>query len=96
MNFNNEEMFQQFLPQLMPLIRATFDAGVEQGFHLGRQVGWVEGVNAMMPAVSDGLRYGSPECGRAMQGYKNLGLGNDVSKDAGDDDDPAAEPVGVD
>lgn len=51
-----------------------YQVGFQQGMQAGRQLGFVEGVNALTPAVSDGLRHGSPVCGSMMQGLKNLGL----------------------
>lgn len=89
MSSSRDEMFQQFLPQLIPALKASFEAGFENGFQAGRMIGFVEGVDAMKPAVSDGLRYGAPECGRAMQFMKNFGLDTGENKEANDDDDGA-------
>ena len=48
------------------------EAGRVQGFETGRAFGFVEAANALVPAVSDGLRHGSPECGRALQALRAM------------------------
>ena len=62
--------FDEFLQTV--LIQAR-QMGFNDGFQAGRIVGYIDGVNAMVPAVSDGLRHGSSECGKAMQGLKSMG-----------------------
>jgi hypothetical protein len=46
--------------------------GFYEGHQAGRMIGYVEGVNSLKPAISDGLRHGSPVCGSAMQNLKEL------------------------
>jgi flagellar biosynthesis/type III secretory pathway protein FliH len=66
---------------LAKLIAATTEAALTQayqlgfsdGFQAGNLTGYVTGVNAMVPAVSDGLRHGSSECGKALQSLKTMG-----------------------
>lgn len=68
------------LPSLEEIILAAtqtaatqaYQLGFYEGFQAGQLVGYVEGVNALTPAISDGLRHGSPACGKAMQGLKNM------------------------
>ncbi|MYN39174.1 hypothetical protein GTP55_07300 [Duganella sp. FT109W] len=83
MTTQRDEMFQAILPSL----KVAFDAGFAQGFEAGRAIGLVEGINAMTPAVSDGLRHGSGACGRAMQSLKNLGLDTGENTNEADDED---------
>ena len=82
----NDDAFEKALPFMTPALKVAFQAGREVGFaegrkvgraeglEVGQQLGYVAGVNAMTPAVADGLRHGSSECGKAMQGLKNMGL----------------------
>ncbi|SOE45663.1 hypothetical protein SAMN05414139_00017 [Burkholderia sp. D7] len=77
--FDYEKYFQNLVTDiLIPGCKEAFDHGVrqgfEQGFATGRQLGFVEGVNYCKPAMADGLRAGSSECGRTMQTLKNLGV----------------------
>lgn len=68
------------LPNSLPSLEAiistattqAYQLGFYEGFQAGQLVGYVEGVNALTPAISDGLRHGSPACGKAMQGLKNM------------------------
>lgn len=71
---DKDQQFAAFMQVAAPLLREAFNSGYATGFRDGQILGYVEGVNALTPAVSDGLRHGSPECGKAMQGLKNLGL----------------------
>ncbi|AJY53208.1 hypothetical protein [Halomonas sp. KO116] len=48
--------------------------GVTQGVEAGIGIGFVMGVQRVQAALSDGLRHGSPECGRALEGMKRLGI----------------------
>ena len=51
----------------------TSAAAIKQdGYAAGEVLGFTQGLNTLTPAISDGLRYGSPECGRAMQALKAL------------------------
>ncbi len=52
---------------------AAYDQGFQNGFNAGTTVGFVQAVNALKPALSDGLRNGSSECGKAMQNLQNMG-----------------------
>jgi len=61
--------FDEFLQIVLTQARQM---GFNDGFQAGRLVGYVEGVNALVPAISDGLRHGSSECGKAMQGLKSM------------------------
>lgn len=45
-----------------------------QGYNDGSAQGYVTAVNSLKPALSDGLRSGSSECGKAMQALNKLGL----------------------
>ena len=45
-----------------------------QGYNDGSAQGYVTAVNSLKPALSDGLRSGSSECGKAMQALHKLGL----------------------
>lgn len=51
-----------------------FKAGAKEGYGVGYDDGFVDGVdserNAFKPAVSDGLRHSSSECGRTMNRFK--------------------------
>ncbi len=47
-------------------------SGFLKGLAAGRAIGFVEGVNSLKPALSDGLRSGSSECGKAMNSLKSL------------------------
>jgi hypothetical protein len=95
MTNNVDQAFEQVLPHILPVLKASFEAGFAQGveagraqgIEFGRLIGFIEGVNAMTPAVSDGLRHGSSECGRAMQGLKNLGMDTNVGKVDGEYDE---------
>jgi hypothetical protein len=84
----NDDAFEKALPQLLPMIKVAFDAGRELGFaeglEAGKAIGFVAGVNALTPAVSDGLRSGSSACGKVMQSLKNLGLNIDNEQDSDD------------
>jgi len=81
----NDDAFEKALPFMTPALKVAFQAGREVGFaeglEVGQQIGYVAGVNALTPAVSDGLRHGSSECGRVMQGLKNLGLNTRPDQD---------------
>jgi hypothetical protein len=83
-NFDKHVLFREFMAQFEPMIQTAFDQGLEsgfqRGFQAGRTLGFIEGVNALTPAVSDGLRHGSLECGKALHGLKNLGLHSDAEE----------------
>lgn len=59
----------------MQLMRAVaYQTGYKEGYQKGFQDGTVGGslvtLNELKPALSDGLRHGSPECGRAMSALR--------------------------
>ncbi|MBX8574602.1 hypothetical protein [Pseudomonas cichorii] len=65
-----------------PAAKAAFQAGYEQGFQngeasgflkglaLGNQIGYANAVDDFKPALSDGLRHRSSECGSAMRSLR--------------------------
>lgn len=59
----------------------AYEQGVEHGFvagyAAGQQVGFVAGVISVQDALSSGLRHGSPECGKALESLKRLGIGKE-------------------
>ncbi|EGX6986497.1 MULTISPECIES: hypothetical protein [Enterobacterales] len=61
---------QQF-EQLLGQAKTVF---YTQGYNDGSAHGYVTAIDALKPAISDGLRHGSPECGKAMQSFRSLGL----------------------
>ncbi|MGY5718694.1 hypothetical protein ACXHQ0_15730 [Vibrio antiquarius] len=65
----------------MQAAEAAFESGYNSGFfngyQVGETVGYVRGIDSLKAAVSDGLRHGSPECAKAMQSLKSLGLADD-------------------
>jgi flagellar biosynthesis/type III secretory pathway protein FliH len=81
-----EPNFDSFLRDNRSVLETTYKAGVaagdkqghergfKEGFTAGRFLGTIEGMNALTPAVSDGLRHGSPVCGSAMRSMRKLGL----------------------
>jgi len=48
------------------------ETGYSDGIVDGSRTGFVTGMNTLTPAVSDGLRHGSSECGKALQGLKSM------------------------
>ncbi|MBC5853229.1 hypothetical protein [Vibrio metschnikovii] len=61
-----------------PVVEMTFSeihqrTAYRNGFSIGNQqgisTGYQTAIDNMKPAISDGLRHGSPECGRVMQGF---------------------------
>ncbi|MGC1068707.1 hypothetical protein WKH16_22470 [Pantoea agglomerans] len=61
---------QQF-EQLLNQAKTVF---YTQGYNDGSAHGYVTAVDALKPAISDGLRNGSSECGKVMQSLRSLGL----------------------
>lgn len=51
----------------------AYDKGLSDGVNLGSIMGYVQAINDLKPALSDGLRHGSPECGKAMRTLRKLG-----------------------
>lgn len=70
-NPKSDYSYQAFREALEPLLRQTYEAGFTAGYITGhdegRAQGYFEGIAACTPAISDGLRHGSPACGRIMQ-----------------------------
>lgn len=85
----NDDAFEKALPLMTPALKVAFNFGREVGFaeglEVGQQIGYVAGVNALTPAVSDGLRHGSSECAKVMRGLKNLGLDTPPHQEQGSD-----------
>lgn len=52
----------------------AYDRGFANGFEAGQAVGFAAGTSSLKGALADGLRHGSPECGRALESFKRLGL----------------------
>lgn len=67
-----EQQFHVFMEAFQPKLWEAFSTGYMAGQAVGRQQGFFEGVAACTPALSDGLRHGSPECGRVMQALNKL------------------------
>lgn len=67
--------------QMYDLGYANGTANVEQremaAFQAGEVSGYLKAVEELKPAISDGLRNGSSECGRVMQGWQNMGITNE-------------------
>lgn len=74
---NEQQGLNTFLAAIQPVLIEAYNTGFKDGLVAGEQIGFVAGINALTPAVSDGLRHGSPECGRAMQGLKNMGVNSE-------------------
>ncbi|MGP5469001.1 hypothetical protein ACTXNP_22190 [Pseudomonas helleri] len=67
-----------------PAAKAAFAAGHTAGFEDGEKIGFLKGeiigkrdgfvlaMNMVKPALSDGLRHGSPVCGSAMRSLQDL------------------------
>jgi len=72
-----DELFDRYAlgPSKAAFVKGL-EIGRQQGFFeghaVGQYTGFVGAVNMLKPALSDGLRHGSPECGRAMQGLRNM------------------------
>jgi hypothetical protein len=75
---NDNEEFKKALPGMLPALEVAFNAGVhvgeQRGLIAGEMVGYLKALNDVKPALSDGLRHGSPECGRLMQSLRNIGF----------------------
>ena len=89
MSTKDDDAFEAALQGMRPMLRVAFESGratgrqegFAQGVATGEVLGYIQAVNALKPALSDGLRCGSSECGRAMQGLKNLGLDEEDESD---------------
>lgn len=83
--------FEQCVPAVLAAAKTAWDqawkeghsAGVEEGYaigmDIGQAIGFVAGIRSVQAAISDGLRHGSSECGKALVSLKNLGA---ISVDA--------------
>lgn len=75
---NDNEEFKKALPGMLPALEVAFNAGVnvgeQRGLIAGEMLGYLKALNDVKPALSDGLRHGSPECGRFMQSLRNIGF----------------------
>lgn len=62
----------------MAAARVAYDQGygdgATKGMEAGIAIGFVMGVQSVQHAISDGLRHGSSECGRALEGMKRLSI----------------------
>ena len=59
-----------FEQAILVALKLNFERGYQQGFQNGVPTGYALCLQKMSPAISDGLRHGSPECGRAMRDLK--------------------------
>lgn len=75
---NSNKEFKEALPGMLPALEVAFNAGVnvgeQRGLIAGEMLGYVKALNDVKPALSDGLRHGSPECGRFLQSLRNIGF----------------------
>lgn len=71
-----EQMWKILGPAIKEVATKAYNQGFVEGVEVGQRIGLVAGINATKPAISDGLRRGSPECARVMVAMKNLGLEN--------------------
>jgi hypothetical protein len=78
---NNQMMLDTFNTMLVQqtqqfehMLSQTKTIFYAQGYNDGSAHGYVTGINALKPAISDGLRHGSSECGKAMNSLRSLGL----------------------
>jgi len=65
---------QKTMNLILRMAETAYDEGMSDGFEVGKYVGFVAGVTSMKSALSCGLRHGSPECGKALESLKRLGL----------------------
>lgn len=70
----NDTRKKQVLAFINRVAEMAYDDGVADGVELGKQLGFVAGVTSLKGALSCGLRHGSPECGKALESLKRLGL----------------------
>lgn len=73
-----DDQKEKALEIAMAAARVAYDQGygdgATKGVEEGIRIGFVMGVQSVQAALSDGLRHGSPECGRALEGMKRLGI----------------------
>lgn len=70
----NDTRKKQTLELISRVVEMAYDEGLVDGIELGKQLGFVAGVTSLKAALACGLRHGSPECGKAVEGLKRLGL----------------------
>ena len=70
----NDTRKKQVLAFMNSVAEMAYDKGVVDGIELGKQLGLVAGITSLKGALSCGLRHGSPECGKALESLKRLGL----------------------
>jgi len=78
---SNESNKMAALSAALVAAEVAYEQGVEHGFAAGyvagQQVGFIAGVISVQDALSSGLRHGSPECGKALESLKHLGIDKD-------------------
>ncbi|NPE59177.1 hypothetical protein HLB27_01250 [Dickeya dadantii] len=84
---NNQAMMAMFqnlmekqMQQFQQVLGTATSVFYQQGYNDGSAAGYVTAVNSLKPAISDGLRHGSSECGKVMQSFRDLGLADDEEK----------------
>ncbi|AGN82434.1 MULTISPECIES: hypothetical protein [Pseudomonadaceae] len=65
---------QDTLAAINALVEIAYDQGFANGHGVGNQVGFVAGVMSLKAALACGLRHGSPECGKALESLKRIGI----------------------
>ncbi|AXK57469.1 hypothetical protein [Pseudomonas protegens] len=65
---------QEAMSLINRLAEIAYDNGVANGFEVGKQFGFVAGVLSLKSALSSGVRHGSPECGKALESLKRIGI----------------------
>lgn len=65
---------QDTLAAINALVEIAYDQGFADGHGVGNQVGFVAGVMSLKAALACGLRHGSPECGKALESLKRIGI----------------------
>ena len=59
---------------IVQLLHEVFTLGLRDGYDRGYDHGYADGLekmkNSFKPAISDGLRKGSTECGKKMNSFK--------------------------
>ena len=70
LNRNLNEIIERQEEHVDRMMRETYKLGFMQGFRDGYACGVEDTTDHYKPALSDGLRKGSPVCGRAMNNLK--------------------------
>jgi len=65
---------QDTLAAINALVEIAYDQGFANGQGVGNQVGFVAGVMSLKAALACGFRDGSPECGKALDSLKRIGI----------------------